>query len=225
MIPDNSHAIFLWHLPCFLTIRKTKGVLMDSLLGETVTYSSVFNINEIRKEAQNSLSEGAVTVDYPLDVKQACKILNEALASEILCVLRYRHHQIVAKGINYPQVAAEFKEHAESEEKHMIELAERIDQLGGDPDMNPATISARSATEYGTNGDLITMIREDLVAERIAIEVYRQMIDWFSADTTTRRMLERILADEEEHATELADLLVTVGQQDSSSVSFPNKQH
>lgn len=205
--------------------RKQKGVCMESRQSETVTYSSAFNINEIRKEAKKSLSEGAVTVDYPLDVKQACKILNEALASEILCVLRYRHHQVVAKGINYPQVAAEFKEHAESEEKHMMELAERIDQLGGDPDMNPATISARSATEFGTSGDLVTMIREDLVAERIAIEVYRQMIEWFSADTTTRRMLERILADEEEHATDLADLLVTVGQQSNSANSLPNNQH
>ncbi len=222
---NNSHPFFLWHSPCFLTRRKTKGAPMDSRQSDTITYSSVFNINEIRKEAQKSLSEGAVTVDYPLDVKQACRILNEALASEILCVLRYRHHQIIAKGINYPQVAAEFKEHAENEEKHMIELAERIDQLGGDPDMNPATITARSATEYGTSGDLVTMIREDLVAERIAIEVYRQMIEWFSADTTTRRMLERILADEEEHATDLADLLVTVGQQSSSIMSGDKEQH
>jgi len=198
---------------------------MDSRQSETVTYSSAFNINEIRKEAKKLLTDGAVTVNYPLDVKQACKILNEALASEILCVLRYRHHQVVAKGINYPQVAGEFKEHAESEEKHMMELAERIDQLGGDPDMNPATISARSATEFGTSGDLISMIREDLVAERIAIEVYRQMNEWFSADTTTRRMLERILADEEEHATDLADLLVTVGQQINTASSVPNKQH
>lgn len=175
-----------------------------------ITSDSVFNIEEIRQEAQKSIEQGAITADYPLDVKRACQILNEALASEILCVLRYRHHQIVAKGINFPQVAAEFKEHAENEEEHMLMIAERIDQLGGDPDLNPATVSARSATEYGTSGDLVSMIREDLVAERIAIEVYRQMIEWFSADTTTRRMLEGILADEEEHATDLADLLVTV---------------
>lgn len=174
-----------------------------------------FNIDfeETRRAAKSSIDQGAVTPAYPLDVDLACKILNQALASEILCILRYRHHQIVAKGINYPQVAAEFKEHAINEEAHMLMLAERIDQLGGDPDMNPATITDRSATEYGTTGDLMTMIREDLVAERISIDVYRQMIEWFSADPTTRRMLEEILADEEEHANDLADLLATVSQQ------------
>lgn len=170
----------------------------------------LFNIDEIRKQAITSMNQGAVTGDYPLDVERACQILNEALATEILCVLRYRHHQIVAKGINFPQVAAEFKEHADNEEEHVRMLAERIDQLGGDPDMNPATILQRSATEYGAKGDLLDMIRDDLVAERIVIEVYRQMIEWFGAgDSTTRRLLEKILADEEEHANDLADLLVT----------------
>lgn len=177
----------------------------------TFVSDSVFNIDEIRRDAEKSLEQGAITNDYPLDVKRACQILNEALASEILCVLRYRHHQVIARGINSPQVAAEFKEHAENEEEHMMQIAERITQLGGDPDMNPATIAQRSATEYGGSGnDLVSLIREDLVAERIAIEVYRQMVEWFSADTTTRRMLEKILADEEEHANDLADLLESV---------------
>jgi len=139
------------------------------------TTASVFNVDEIRKDAKQSIEHGAVTGDYPLDVKRACQNLNEALPSEILCVLRYRQHQIVAKGINFPQVAAEFKEHAENEEEHMLQIAERIDQLGGDPDMNPATIQFRSATAFGTAGDLVSMIRDDLVAERIAIEVYRHM--------------------------------------------------
>lgn len=179
-------------------------------MSSSISNDTVFNVDEIRREARRSIDQGAVTSDYPLDVEQACKILNEALASEILCVLRYRHHQIVAKGINHPQVAAEFKEHAENEEKHMLQLAERIDQLGGNPDMNPATIISRSATEYGKETDLVSMIKEDLIAERVAIEVYRQMIEWFAADPTTRCLLERILADEEEHATDLADLLVTV---------------
>lgn len=174
---------------------------------------SLFNIEEIRKQAMTAMGQGAVTGDYPLDIEKACQILNEALATEIQCVLRYRHHQIIAKGINFPQVAAEFKEHAESEERHVFALAERIDQLGGDPDMNPATIAQRAATDYGNSRDLIEMIREDLVAERIVIEVYRQMIDWFATgDPTTRRLLERILADEEEHANELADLLVTASR-------------
>lgn len=175
--------------------------------------NSLFNIQEIRRHAMTSMNQGAVTGDYPLDIEKACQILNEALATEILCVLRYRHHAIVAKGINFPQVAAEFKEHAANEDEHVWALAERIDQLGGDPDMNPATIGARAATEYGSSGDLLEMIREDLVAERIVIEVYRQMIDWFGHnDPTTRRLLEKILADEEEHANDLADLLVTASR-------------
>jgi len=194
---------------------------MDS----TTAQNSAFDVNEIRRGALSSIDQGAVTMDYPLDVKQACKILNEALASEILCVLRYRHHQIIAKGINFPQVAAEFKEHAINEEEHMLALAERIDQLGGDPDMNPATITSRSPTEYGTASDLVTMIREDLVAERIAIEFYRQMVHWFQADPTTRRLLEGILADEEEHATDLADLLVNVEQGiNNASLSYRKEE-
>jgi len=177
-----------------------------------------FNLNEIKRKANESISQGAVLPDYPLDVTEACKKLNEALASEILCVLRYRHHQVVAKGINFPQVAAEFKEHAINEEVHMMMIAERIDQLGGDPDLNPATITERSATDYGTTGDLAAMIREDLVAERIAIEVYRHLIEWFgTGDPTTRRMLEGILADEEGHAAELADLLVNINSSMTSS--------
>lgn len=191
-------------------------------MNKNTATESVLNISKIREQAIRSMGQGAVTEDYPLDVTQACKLLNEALAGEILCVLRYRHHQVVAKGINNPQVSAEFREHAENEEKHMLQIAERIDQLGGNPDMNPATITARSATEYGTNTDLITMIREDLVAERIAIDVYRQMIAWFgSGDPTSRRMLEQILADEEEHATDLADLLVAVESKKSYN-TFPN---
>lgn len=174
--------------------------------------NEIINVDEIRKQAGRSINEGAVTADYPLDREMACQLLNEALASEILCVLRYRHHQVIAKGINYPQVAAEFKEHAIEEEEHMMQLAERIDQLGGDPDMNPANIASLSATEYGSSSnDLVTLIREDLVAERVAIDVYRRLIEWFGqGDPTTRRLLEQILADEEEHATDLADLLVTV---------------
>ncbi|AGH94585.1 ferritin-like domain-containing protein [Pseudobdellovibrio exovorus] len=174
--------------------------------------NEIINVDEIRKQAGRSINEGAVTADYPLDREMACQLLNEALASEILCVLRYRHHQVIAKGINYPQVAAEFKEHAIEEEEHMMQLAERIDQLGGDPDMNPANITRLSATEYGSSSnDLVTLIREDLVAERVAIDVYRRLIEWFGqGDPTTRRLLEQILADEEEHATDLADLLVTV---------------
>lgn len=178
------------------------------------TKNEVYNVEQVRQEASRSIEEGAVTEDYPLDREQACKLLNEALASEILCVLRYRHHQIIAKGINYPQVAEEFAEHADNEYEHMLTIAERIDQLGGDPDFNPATIAERSSTEYGSSGpdvELTQLIKEDLVSERIAIEIYRKLVSFFgNADPTTRRMFEQILADEEEHAADLADLLAAV---------------
>lgn len=168
-----------------------------------------YDINEIKKQAKHSVDEGAITADYPLDVKEACKLLNDALATEILCVLRYRHHQIIAKGIDYIQVSDEFREHAESEERHMLMIAERISQLGGNPDFNPHTVMSRTVTEYGTGTTLKEMIKEDSIAERTVISVYRKMIDWFEQDTTTRRMLEEILEDEEEHANDLADLLST----------------
>jgi bacterioferritin len=172
------------------------------------TPNEPFDIEEIKRQAKHDVSQGAVTEDYPLDLKQAHKLLNDALATEIMCVLRYRHHQIIAKSIDFPQVAAEFKEHAEDEERHMLMIAERINQLGGNPDFNPATICERTATEYGKGDTLSVMIEEDLVAERIAISVYRHLIEWFgSGDPTTRRMLEEILKDEEDHADELADLL------------------
>ena len=166
-------------------------------------------LEEIQKEAKKSINEGAVTQDYPLDLNQAYKLLNDALATEIMCVMRYRHHQIIAKGIDKPQVAAEFEEHAEDEFRHMMMIAERINQLGGNPDFNPGTILDRTATEYGkAEKDLPKLIEEDLVAERIAIMVYRELITWFGTDDpTTRRMLEDILKDEEDHANDLADLL------------------
>ena len=169
-----------------------------------------YNLDEIKSQARQSIEQGAVTKDYPLNLEQACKLLNDALATEIMCVLRYRHHQVIAKGIDSPQVAAEFEEHAKNEEEHMMWIAERINQLGGDPDFNPASIPQRTATEFGTGRDLLKLIEEDLVAERIAIMVYRRLIEWFgAADPTTRRMLEKILKDEEEHAEDLSDFLIS----------------
>jgi bacterioferritin len=170
----------------------------------------IYDIEKIKNQAKNSISDGSMTQDYQLDAKEACQLLNSALATEIMCILRYRHHQIIAKGIDRPQVSAEFQEHALDEERHMMMLAERINQLGGDPDFNPSTVAQRTATEYGSGSDLLKLIEEDLIAERIAIMVYRKLIDWFgSKDPTTRRMLEEILQDEEEHADDLADLLNT----------------
>lgn len=167
-----------------------------------------YNLNEIKKLAGERLDQGAVTQDYSLNIEEACAHLNAALATEIMCVMRYRHHQIIAKGMNYPQVVAEFAEHADDEERHMMLIAERINQLGGNPDLNPATVGARTATEYGKGTDLLKLIKDDLVAERIAIMVYRELIQWFGTkDPTTRRMLEDILKDEEDHADDLSDLL------------------
>lgn len=173
----------------------------------------LFDVDTVRREARESIHQGAVTKHYPLDLQRTYALLNEALASEIVCVLRYRHHQIVASGIESPQVAAEFEEHAEAEERHMLEIAERIDQLGGEPDFNPATIMARSPTEYGKATTLLEMITEDLVAERVVIDVYRRLVAWFgNDDPTSRRLMERLLADEEEHAADLANLLDTMGK-------------
>ncbi|MCR9192095.1 MAG: ferritin-like domain-containing protein [Gammaproteobacteria bacterium] len=170
--------------------------------------SSSINIAEIQKLAKESTQDGAITQDYALDLEEAIRLLNDALATEIMCVLRYRHHQIIASGIDRPQVAAEFLEHALDEERHMMMIAERINQLGGDPDFDPSTIVARTATEYGSGKDLEKLIEENLIAERVAIMVYRSMVQWFgSEDSTTRRMLEEILQDEEHHADDLADLI------------------
>jgi bacterioferritin len=171
----------------------------------------LYDVEQIRSDANQSVLKGPVTNDYPLDLKQVYQFMNEALASEILCVLRYQHHAIVAKGIDFPQVASEFEEHAADEQKHVEMIAERIDQLGGDPDLNPKTVTDRAATEYGRAETLSDMIKDDLVAERVVIEIYRKLIDFFgTADPTSRRMFEKILQDEEDHATDLSDLLASV---------------
>jgi bacterioferritin len=171
----------------------------------------LYDIDQVRRDAKQSILKGAVTPDYPLDLARTHELLNQALAAEILCVLRYRHHQIIAKGIDYPQVAQEFAEHADDEQRHMLMIAGRIDELGGNPDFNPATVTARATTEYGSSAILTGMIEEDLVAERVVIEIYRKLIQWFgNADPTSRRMLEKILADEEDHANDLSNLLAAV---------------
>jgi len=178
---------------------------------EPQSNGKLYHVEEVRRHAQKSLNKGPVTEDYPLELEQTYRLLNEALAGEILCVLRYRHHEIVAKGINYPQVSAEFAEHAANEQEHMMMIATRIDQLGGDPDFNPATLSKRSATEYGSGGSLVEMIKQDLIAERVTIEIYRNLINYFGTkDSTSRRLFEKLLEDEEEHAADLSNLLAAV---------------
>jgi bacterioferritin len=173
--------------------------------------SRPYDVEQVRRLARQSLLKGAVTPDYPLDLERTRELLNEVLAGEILCVLRYRHHQVIAKGIDFPQVAEQFEEHAKSEETHMMAIAERISQLGGDPDFNPSSVTARASTEYGSSSVLTTMIEEDLVAERVVIEIYRKLVKWFgNDDPTSRVMFEKILADEEDHANDLSDLLAAI---------------
>jgi bacterioferritin len=168
----------------------------------------ILDVEQARRDARQSIEKGAVTADYPLDLPKTYELLNQALAAEILCVLRYRHHQVIAKGIDSPQVADEFAEHAQDEHEHMMMIAARIDQLGGDPDFDPATVTRRASTEYGKSAALTEMIKEDLVSERVVIEIYRKIVAWFGdKDPTSRRMFEKILRDEEDHARDLADLL------------------
>jgi len=168
-------------------------------------------IQQIRERARQQITQGAVTQDYKLDRKRVVDILNEALATELVCVLRYRFHYFMATGIHSQAVKEEFKEHAMEEQEHADRIAERIKQLGGKPEMNPAIITGKSHSEYKEGTSLADMIREDLIAERIAIETYREIIRFFGEqDPTSRRMMEEILAKEEEHADELTDLLFAV---------------
>jgi bacterioferritin len=166
------------------------------------------DIQTLRKRAREHIDEGAVTPGYDADRKTVLNLLNNALATEIVCVLRYRRHYFMAKGLDSKRVAEEFLEHANEEQGHADQIAARIVQLGGEPDLSPDTLSARSHAEYVEGRTLVEMIREDLVAERIAIDSYREIINFLAdRDSTTRRLMEEILAVEEQHADELADLL------------------
>jgi bacterioferritin len=168
------------------------------------------DIQEIRRRARQQLSDGAVTRNYGGKVEDAIALLNHAVATEIVCILRYKFHAVCATGIASEAVKAEFAQHAKEEEEHLDLLAERINQLGGKPDLNPDGAGARAASEYVEGESLVDMIKEDLVAERVAIETYREMVRYFGdRDPTTRVLLERILAQEEEHANDMHDLLVT----------------
>jgi bacterioferritin len=170
------------------------------------------DVKKLRDRARQHIEEGAITPGYEGDRETVIKILNTALASEIICVLRYKLHYFMAKGINAESVAEEFAQHAGEEQAHADRIAERIVQLGGKPDLSPVGLSARSHTEYVERESLVDMIKENLVAERIAIDSYREMINYLGAsDTTTRRMFEEILAMEEEHADDLASLLDGLG--------------
>ncbi len=175
----------------------------------TASQPFVSDIKELRRRAQEQMQRGAVTENYQGDVAQTIELLQTALATEVVCVLRYTVHNISAVGIDSESVKEEFAEHARDEYEHMQKIANRINQLGGTPNLNPAGLHTRSATEYGNAKKLIDMIKENLVAERIAVEHYRDLIRFFGdKDPTTRIMLEGILAQEEDHANDMHDLLV-----------------
>ncbi|TCM20888.1 bacterioferritin [Novosphingobium sp. PhB165] len=167
------------------------------------------DVKTLRARARKSLDDGAVMPSYHGDVAKTIELLQNVVATELVCVLRYQMHAITADGITSKSVAAEFEEHAASEHEHMMMAANRIDQLGGVPNLNPEGLASRAATEYGNGGNLVEMIKQNLVAERLVIEHYQELIRYFDDhDPTTRIMLEHILADEEDHASDMHDLLV-----------------
>lgn len=168
----------------------------------------VMDVQKIREDARKHMSDGPVTQTYGADRQTVLKLLNDALATEIVCILRYKRHHFMAKGINSEAVATEFAEHAMEEQEHADRFAERIVQLGGEPDFAPDSLKTRSHSEYQEGKDLTDMIRENLVAERIAVDTYREIIKYLGDnDITTRRIFEEVLAVEEEHADDMADLL------------------
>src|ERR1700753_1661428 len=176
------------------------------------------DIKTIQKRARKEIEKGAVTGGYLSDRKRIVEILNEALATEIVCVLRYKRHYYMAKGIHAKSVAAEFLEHANEEQGHADEISARITQLGGAPNLNPDGLASRSHSQYHEGTDVVEMLKEDLIAERIAIDTYREIIQYLGNDgPTTRRMLEAILADEGEHAEDLSTLLENIGHGASDS--------
>ena len=173
----------------------------------------VSDIEAIRLRAREHIRQGAVTQGYKADRNTVIKILNEALATEIVCVLRYKYHYYMASGIHAKGVAAEFLEHAGEEQQHADMIAQRITQLDGKPNLSPEGLLSRSHSEYVEGHDVVEMIEEDLVAERIAIDSYREIIQYLgNDDPTTRRMMEEILAKEEEHAEDLGTMLEELGK-------------
>ena len=172
----------------------------------------ITDIKTLRERARKHIENGAVTEGYKADRDNVIRLLQEALATEIVCVLRYKRHYFMAQGIHAQSVAAEFLQHANEEQGHADQISARIVQLGGAPNLNPEGLLSRSHSEYVEGGSLVDMLKENLVAERIAIESYSEVIRWLGdKDVTTRRLMEEILAKEEEHADDLADLLFAMG--------------
>jgi len=169
------------------------------------------DIEEIRRRAIEKMDDGAVTASYAADRDKVVEVLNEVLATETVCTLRYRSHYFMAKGVHSPGVEQEFLEHANEEQQHADMVAKRITELGGAPNLDPEGLATRSHAQYGTGHTLEEMIKEDLIAERIAIATYSEIIRWLgNDDPTTRRLIETILATEEEHADDMASLLARI---------------
>jgi bacterioferritin len=186
-----------------MTEKRGKAEPKDATEGEFLT-----DVKTLRERARENMDKGPVTDAYGADLKRVIEVLNQALATELVCVLRYKRHFYTADGLDAQSAADEFLEHAAEESDHADRIAARIQQLGGKPDFNPDTLSGRSHSEYDSSSELEEMIREDLVAERVAISAYTEIINWIGeGDPTTRRMLEEILAMEEEHAEDMLDLL------------------
>jgi len=169
------------------------------------------DVKELRRRARENIDRGAVTEGYQLDTRVVCDVLNQALATEIVCVLRYKRHYYMASGLNKDAVAAEFLQHAADEQDHADRIAERITQLGGAPDFDPEGLASRSHSEYKPGTTMVDMIKEDLIAERVAIESYSEIVRFLGEkDPTSRRLMEDLLAKEEEHANDMLDLLAKV---------------
>lgn len=170
------------------------------------------DVKTLRDNARKNMDKGAITDGYKADVKQVLKVLNNVLATELVCVLRYKRHFYMAQGISSDSVKAEFLQHANEEQQHADWVAERITQLGGEPDFSPTTLAERSASEYVEGKTLVDMIKEDLIAERIAIQTYQEIIRWLGdGDPTTKILIEQINKVEEEHANDMLDLLTKMG--------------
>lgn len=186
----------------------------------------VSDIANIRQRARKDIDKGAITAGYSADRETVIKLLNQALATELVCVLRYKYHYYMASGINSQAIKAEFLEHANQEQEHADLIAERITQLDGKPNFSPVGLVDRSHADYVEGEDLVDMIKEDLVAERIAIDSYREMIHYIGTDDpTTRRVLEGILAMEEEHAEDMNTLLEQLGKKGEPAKPAPAKKN
>jgi bacterioferritin len=193
-----------------LIVSNPGGVIDGESQMPDTSATFLTDVKTLRERARQHLDQGAVTPTYKADVGKTIEILQSVLATEIVCVLRYTMHSIAATGIASESVKEEFAEHAKEEQEHMMAVAERINQLGGKPNFNPDGLSKRSASQYIEGANLVEMIKENLVAERIAVDHYRELIRYFGEkDPGTRIVLERILVVEEEHANDMHDLLVT----------------